>query len=186
MDDHEIIALYWQRNEAAIAATASKYSGYCGRVARGILGSPEDVEECLSDTWMAAWTAMPPHRPDRLPLFLGKITRSLAFDRFRAGRAEKRGGGELPLALEELADCVPTVPGAEQAVEDRELERVLNRFLYTLPAAECSVFLRRYWYAEPLMDIARRYGLKLNTVKSSLYRSRMKLKHYLEREGVSL
>lgn len=186
MEDHEIITLYWQRNEGAIAATASKYSGYCGRVAQGILASPEDVEECLSDTWMAAWNAMPPHRPDRLSLFLGKITRSLAFDRFRAGRAEKRGGGELPLALEELADCVPTVPGAEQAVEDRELEQMINRFLHTLAERECNIFLRRYWYAEPLPDIARRYSLRLNTVKTSLYRSRMKLKRYLEKEGVSL
>ncbi len=186
MEDQRIIELYWQRNEAAIAATAAKYGSYCGRVARNILSSPEDVEECLSDTWLGAWNAMPPHRPSRLSLFLGKITRSLAFDRYRAGASQKRGGGQLPLALEELAGCVPTVPGADQAAEERDLERAMDRFLHTLPERDCSIFLRRYWYVEPLAEIARRYGLNLNTVKTSLYRSRRKLKQYLEKEGIAL
>lgn len=186
MEDSAIIALYWQRNESAIAVTAEKYGGYCGHIAQGILPSREDVEECLSDTWLGAWNAMPPHRPGRLALFLGKITRSLAFDRYRAATAQKRGGGQLPLALEELTACVPTVPGADRAVEDRELTRLLDQFLRSLPPRDSSIFLRRYWYAEPLADIARRYGMKPNTVKTCLYRSREKLRRYLEKEGIAL
>lgn len=186
MTDEEIVALYWRRDEAAVRATAEKYGGYCRTVAGRILDRREDVEECLSDTWLGAWNAIPPHRPRRLELFLGKITRSLAFDRRRADGAAKRGGGELTLALEELTDCVPTVPGADRAVEDRELAELLERFLSALPRRDRDIFLRRYWFVEPLADVARRYGMKENTVKASLFRSRRKLKAYLKQEGILL
>lgn len=186
MDDQGIITLYWQRNESAIAATARKYGGYCHTIAMGILGSIQDAEECVSDTWLGAWNAMPPHRPTRLSLFLGKITRSLAFDRWRAMRAQKRGGGELPLALEELTDCVPAVPGADRAVEDKELAESVDRFLHTLNARDCGLFLRRYWYGDSLQAVAARYGLNLNTVKTSLRRSREKLRKHLEKEGITV
>lgn len=99
MEDLEIINLYWQRSESAIAETAKKYTPYCQAIALNILGSAQDAEECVSDTWLGAWNAMPPHRPAMLNLFLGKITRSLSLDRWRAGRAAKRGGGETALAL---------------------------------------------------------------------------------------
>lgn len=184
MDDEQIVALYWNRDEDAIRETAAKYGGYCGRVAGNILADRQDVEECLSDTWLGAWNAMPPHRPGRLRLFLAKITRSLACDRFRAQSARKRGGGAYTAALEELEECLPAVPGADRAAEDRELERMVDSFLHTLPEQACSVFLRRYWYAESLEDIAGRYGMKVNTVKTSLFRTRQKLKIYLEKEGV--
>ncbi|MBR6425057.1 MAG: RNA polymerase subunit sigma-70, partial [Oscillospiraceae bacterium] len=106
MEDTTIIELYWRRSEAAIPATAEKYSAYCSSIARGILGSPEDTEECLNDTWLGAWNAIPPHRPAFLAAFLGKITRNLAINRRQAARAEKRGGGTLPAVLEELAEIV--------------------------------------------------------------------------------
>ena len=125
-------------------------------------------------------------RPERLAPFLGKITRSLACSRYQALHAQKRGGGELPLVLEELGDCVPAAPSAAQAAEDRELERAVDRFLHTLPEQACNLFLRRYWFAEPLADIAARYHLKPNTVKTSLFRSREKLRRYLEKEGIVL
>jgi RNA polymerase sigma-70 factor (ECF subfamily) len=184
--DEEIIELYWRRSEDAIRATAAKYGGYCGSIAVNILSDRRDAEECLNDTWTAAWTAMPPHRPQRLRLFLGKLTRTAALDCLRARMALKRGGGEVPAALEELGECVPAVPGADQAVEDRELERIMDRFLHTLPPRDCNVFLRRYWYAEPLEAIAKRYGMKVSTVKTCLYRSRGKLRYYLEGEGIFL
>ena len=117
-----------------------------------------------------------------LAAFLGRITRNLAFNRFKASRAEKRGGGELPLALEELEGCVPTASSAAQEVEDAELEAAVDRFLHTLSRRDCDVFLRRYYFAEPLADIARRYGLPLGTVKASLFRTREKLRKYLEKE----
>lgn len=186
MNDQQIVALYWQRSEDAIRASQAKYGAYCHSIAASILASPQDAEECLSDTWLGAWNAMPPHRPSRLGLFLGKITRSLACDAVRAQCAQKRGGGAYTAALDELAECVPAAPGADQAVEDRELARTVNRFLHTLRPRDCNIFLRRYWYAEPLEDIGARYGLNVNTVKTSLFRTRRKLKAYLEKEGVIL
>lgn len=186
MEDKDIIALYWARSEEAIRRTAEKYGAYCSRIIRRVLGDGRDAEECLSDTWLGAWNAMPPHRPGRLRLFLAKITRSLACDRVRAQSARKRGGGVYTVALEELEECLPAVPGADQAVEDRELERMVDRFLHTLPERACSVFLRRYWYAERIEDIAGRYGMGVNTVKTSLFRTRQKLKAYLEKEGIAV
>ena len=184
--DQEIIELYWQRDEEAIRASQRRYGGYCGAIAQNILADPLDAEECLNDTWIGAWNAMPPHRPARLRLFLAKITRSLACDALRSRNARKRGGGVYTAALEELAECVPTVPGAEQEAEARELEQAVDRFLHSLGERDCSIFLRRYWYAEPLEDVAARYGMKLNTVKTSLFRTRKKLRRYLESEGMIL
>lgn len=186
MDDSAIVNLYWSRSEDAVRETAVKYGAYCRSIARGILGNPQDEEECVNDTWVKAWNAMPYNRPNRLGLFLGKITRGLACDAVRAQNAQKRGGGVYVEALEELGECVPGSPGADQIVEDRELEEMLNRFLHALPERDCNIFLRRYWYAETLEEVARRYGVKLNTVKTSLYRSRVKLRKFLEKEGVAL
>ena len=184
MDDTQIVALYWARDEAALAESEQKYGGYCRAIALGILESREDAAECVNDTWLRAWEAMPPRRPSRLDTFLGKLTRNLSLDRWRALRAQKRGGGEYMAALEELGECVPPSPGADQAVLDRELEALVNRFLGGLPARDCNVFLRRYWYVEPLEVIAARYGLKENTVKTILRRTREKLRVYLEKEGI--
>lgn len=186
MEDAQIVELYWQRDPEAIRETDGKYGRYCRTVARNILPDEQDVEECVNDTWLGAWNAMPVQRPVYLAAFLGRITRNLAFNRFKASRAEKRGGGELPLALEELESCVPTAPSAAQEVEDAELEQMINRFLCTLPHRDCDVFLRRYWFVESMAEIAARYGMKESTVKTSLFRSRKKLKSYLEREGVLL
>lgn len=186
MEDTRIVELFWQRDDDAIQQTSAKYGNYCYAIASRILADHQDAEECVNDTWLCAWNAMPEHRPDRLAAFLGKLTRRLACNRLRDRRAEKRGGGELPDVLDELTGCVPTVPSAAQVVEDRELERLLNEFLHTLPQGECDLFLRRYWFAEPLAVIAARYGKKLNTVKTSLFRTRGKLKLYLEQEGITL
>ena len=184
MDDQWIVDLYWRRDETAIFATETKYGRYCRRIAANILADSQDVEECVNDTWLGAWNAMPPSRPFHLPGFLGKITRSLAVDVVRSRSAQKRGGNTYQVALEELTDCVPTVPGADRVAEERELEEIINRFLRTLPERDCNVFLRRYWYVESLEDIARRYGLKKNTVKTCLFRIRNKLRTYLEQEGI--
>ena len=183
MEDHAIIDLYWSRNPEAIARTSEKYGSYCRSIAGNILPDRRDMEECVNDTWLRAWNAMPEDRPSLLAQYLGKITRNLAINRWRAGRTEKRGGGELPLVLEELAECVSSADTL-QAVEAAELERSVNRFLHTLPERECGVFLRRYWFAEPMADIARRYGMRETTVRTSLFRSREKLRRCLEKEGL--
>lgn len=186
MNDSQIVDLYWSRDDNAIAQTSKKYGGYCYAIAFRMLAEARDAEECVNDTWLGAWNAMPVHRPQYLPAFLGKITRRLALNIYKARQAVKRGGGELPLALDELRFCVPESPSAAQAAEDAALERLVNQFLHSLPARDCNIFLRRYWYVESIAEIAGRYRLNPNTVKSSLYRSREKLKRFLEKEGVAL
>lgn len=183
MEDHAIIDLYWSRDPDAIQRTGEKYGGYCRTIAQNILPDRRDTEECLNDTWLCAWNAMPENRPSLLAPFLGKITRNLAFDRWRACRTEKRGGGTLPMALDELEECVSPADTL-LAVEEAELEETVNRFLRTLPERECNVFLRRYWFTEPMADIARRYGMREASVRSNLFRSRKKLRRYLEKEGL--
>ena len=183
MDDYAIVDLYWSRNPEAIQRTGEKYGKYCRAIARNILEDRRDAEECVNDTWLNAWKAMPEDRPERLAPFLGKITRNLAFTRWRSSRAEKRGGGELPLVLEELSECAATT-STLQTVEAAELEQAVNRFLHTLPERECNVFLRRCWFIEPMADIAKRYGMRESTVRTSLFRSREKLRRYLEKEGL--
>lgn len=183
MEDHAIVDLYWSRNPEAIRQTGEKYGGYCRSIARNILPDRRDAEECVNDTWLNAWNAMPENRPRFLAPFLGKITRNLAFTRWRAGQTEKRGGGEMPLVLDELSECVSTA-NTLQEVEAAELEGAVNRFLHTLPERECGIFLRRFWFTEPMADIARRYGMREATVRTSLFRSREKLRRHLEKEGL--
>ena len=123
MEDSVIIDLYWAREERALSETDTKYGGYCRSIAHNILRNREDTEECVSDTWLHAWNAMPPQRPSILSSFLGRITRNLSFDRCRRQNAEKRGGGSLPLALDELSECVPAPGRVEQALEARRIVR---------------------------------------------------------------
>ena len=146
MKDSQIVELYWNRDERAIRETSTRYGRYCYAIADNILHDPEDAEECVNDTWMRAWNAMPPQRPGRLRMFLAKITRNLSFDRFQARRAQKRGGGEMPLVLEELEECLPSRDDVEGEVQARELERAVSEFLRVLPERECSVFLRRSFF----------------------------------------
>ncbi len=186
MRDAEILDLYWARDERAIAETQTSYGSYCYSIAWHILYDKEDSDECVNDTWFKAWNAIPPARPGRLSLFLGTITRNLSLDRWKEKRTMKRGGGEMAAALDELAECVPDKHSTEDAVIAGELERLINVFLHTLPEKDCNVFLRRYWYLEEYGEIARRYDMKLNTVKTSLFRTRNKLKVYLEGEGIVL
>ena len=186
MEDSQIIDLYWARLEQAIQETDTKYGGYCRAIAHNILKSMEDSEECVSDTWLRAWNAMPPQRPSVLSAFLGRITRNLSLARYKAARAEKRGGSSFPAALDELSECVPAGGSVEQTMDERELGQAIDRFLRTIPEKQCSLFLRRYWYAESILQIAERYSLKENTVKSILFRTREQLRKFLQKEGVAV
>lgn len=187
MDDERIIDLYWARSEQAIAETSLRYGGYCRAIAFAILGQAEDTEECVSDTWLGAWNAMPPHRPAVLSSFLGKITRRLAMKRWRYRDASRRGSGETSLALEELADCIPAPGGDPQrALETGELARLLDTFLDGLPETERRVFVCRYWHMLSVAEIARRFGFSVSKVKSMLMRTRLKLRETLKKEGVSV
>lgn len=186
MEDIRIIDLYWARSEEAIHESAKKYGPYCHTIAWNILQDQQDSEECVNDTWLQAWNAMPPKKPNLLGAFLGKITRNLALDKYRFYHTQKRGGGQAWLALEELKDCVPHPASTEQVVDDLALTEVLNKFLTGLKPEARKLFLRRYWYASSINAIARDYGLTASKVKMSLHRTREKLKAHLEQEGITL
>ena len=136
LEDRQIIELYWQKNADAISETASKYGAYCFTIAENILHNTEDSEECVNDTWLHAWNAIPPQKPNILRLFLAKITRNLSFDRFNARNAEKRGGGEIALVLEELGECFGGGADTEAAYEAKELREAIQRFVRALPERE--------------------------------------------------
>ena len=186
MEDRKIVDLFFERSEKAIAETAIKYGAYCNAIAFNILASSEDAEECVSDSYMKLWSAIPPQRPDSLKSFLGRITRNLALDRWDRLSAEKRGGGELPLALEELSECIAAERGVEQELDRAGLARVINGFLGELSPGPRQVFVRRYWYLESIKDIAENTGSSESSVKTSLHRSRTALKEKLEKEGFSI
>ena len=187
MDDRDIIQLYFDRSEAAIAASDRKYGPYCRTVAGNILPSSQDVEECVNDTWLRAWNAMPPQRPQRLKTFLGKITRNLALHRWEVLHAAKRGGGQVDLALEELEGCLPGAGDTEaQIIERAVLTQVLNGFVASLSRQGRILFLRRYWYLQPIEQIAREMGISKSKVKMTLSRQRDKLRRRLEEEGCAL
>ena len=182
MNDAGIIALYWQRSERAIPETENAYGRYCHTVAYNLLRNAEDAEESVNDTWLAAWNAMPPHRPSCLKMFLAKLTRRISVSRLRHSTAAKRGGGEVELALDELAECVSTPGGVEQELEARELEQAISRFVRSLPETERTLFIGRYWLVYPVNELARRLGLKPGTARSALSRTRKSLREFLSKE----
>ena len=185
MDDQRIVALFWKRDECAIEETDRKYRIYLTRIAHNILWNAPDEEECVNDTYLRAWNAIPPHEPTRLSTFLGKITRRLALDRYAALTAEKRGGGTVPQLLEEWRDCLPS-SHTDTVTDDLVLRDALCRFLRGLPTERRRMFLRRYWYADSVRDIARDFGCGESRVKMSLLRTRQELKEFLEKEEISL
>lgn len=184
MEDRQIVDLYFERNELAIAETGKKYGGYCYNIAYRIVMSLPDAEECVNDTWLHAWNAMPPQRPKVLRQFLAKITRNLSLDRRRVNLAQKRGGGELELTLEELSECIGGNSDPADNLEMEELKKGISEFLHTLPERERSIFLRRYFYLEKTSAIARQYLIKEANVRLILSRTRQKLKDYLWKEGL--
>lgn len=181
-DDQKIIELYINRSEQALSETAGKYGRYCLSIAYGILQSHEDAQECVSDAYLSAWNAIPPRRPADLGTYLGKITRNLSIDRLRTRSREKRGGGEVPLALEELEEVVAGSESPENEAVRKELIAGLNRFLSELTQQERYVFVRRYWYLDSLADIAKNTGFSGSKVASMLYRLRGRLKKQLIKE----
>ena len=182
MDDQGIVALFFDRSEQAIAEVDKKYGGYCYTIAYNILSSPEDSEESVSDTYMTAWNTIPPRKPSILNAFLGKITRHISIDRWRKRSAQKRGGKEIILALDELGECV-AADSMEAEISQRELTRVLNSFLSGLPETERNVFLCRYWYMDSIEAIGKMTGFSQSKVTSMLHRTRGKLRKVLAEEG---
>lgn len=183
MEDTRIVELYWARSENAIAETSAKYGKYCYSIAFRILANAEDADESVNDTYLDAWNAMPPHRPAVLSTFLGKITRRLSIQKWRMHNAEKRGGGEIVLALDELSDCIPSGHSVEHEIEAAELAKEINTFLHTLSTDERDMFVGRYWFLLSIAEISMKTGFGESKTKMILFRTRKKLRGYLKRRG---
>ena len=175
LTDAEIVALYLSRNEAAIDHTDRNYGAYCMSVAMNILQSHPDAEECVNDTYLQAWRSIPPHKPTVLRLFLGKITRRLAIDKYRANKSRNR---ELEVALEEIAEFLPA-----REEDDGEMPALLADFLASLPAEERNFFVLRYYHGHSVARLSKAFGMKPNNLSARLYRTREKLRAYLAERG---
>lgn len=185
MEDEEIIALYWQRDENAIRETSSKYGKLCWRIACNILSSHEDCEECVDDTYLAVWRSIPDQRPARFPAFIGKIARNTALKKYEYLTAAKRNPGAVT-ALEELGESVSDRDSVEDKVENRRIERAIDAFLWRQPKDKRTIFVRRYWYLDSIERISAAAGYSQSKVKNILYHMRRKLRAHLESEGIEL
>ena len=186
MDDSKIIDLYWARSQQAIAESERKYGAYCRAIAGNILPRREDAEECVNDTWLRAWNAIPPQRPGVLQAFFGRLTRNLCLDRWRKDHAAKRGGSQTELALEELEDCLAARERVEDAMDAEHTANLISQFVRELPRQDRLLFVRRYWYLDDIKALAKQFGMGQSQVKSRLHRMRLRLKTHLEKEGVAL
>lgn len=183
MTDKEIVNLYWDRDEDAIRKTQQKYGAYLTKAAYNILADFEDSEECVNDTYLAAWNSMPPQQPAVLSSYLAKITRQLSIDRFRKKNAAKRYASEYAVSLEELGDTFTDGRTPEQALNASLLDEAINRFICALPDDTQRAFVGRYYFFDSLKDIAGYCGMKESKLKSLLYRTRQHLREHLVKEG---
>ncbi len=186
MDDNEIIALFFARDEGAVQAAQGKYGGYCAAIAQNILEDRGAAEECVNDTWLRCWQSIPPQRPDSLKSFAGRITRNLALSALRRETAQKRGGGQVSLALEELDQVVSGAETPEGALDRAAFQAALNGFLAGLAERDRALFLRRYWYLDSVDALARRFAMRPTAVTTALHRLRKKLRGHLRQEGFDL
>ena len=186
MEDEKIIELFLERNEEGIVQMQKKYSNYCGAVARRIVGSYEDAEECVNDTWLRAWNSIPPHQPENLAGYLAKIVRNLAISCYKKQHTIKRGGDNVTMALDELSDCISDGRRVEERMEQKVLTDAIAAFLRGKNELKRNIFIQRYFYLIEVKEIAVRFQMKENTVKSILYRMRKELGKYLQKEGIYL
>ena len=186
MLDSQIIALYDARDERAIAETAAKYGSFCTSIALNILQNLQDAEECVNDTWLRTWNSIPPARPNVLKADLGRITRNLALDKYKAARREKRGRGEIEVAFDEISEITASDYALEDEWREQDFVDLINAFLYSLPERDRHVFVRRYFFTDSVPAIAKRFGTSQNNVLKILSRTRQKLKNYLDREWMTL
>lgn len=183
MEDAQIVSLYWDRDESAIRETETKYARYLTKIACNILNDVEDSRESVNDTYLAAWDSMPPHRPGILSAYLAKLTRRISIDRFRYRTRDKRMGSEYALSLEELGDCVCGGDTTQEAVNEKLLADAIGIYLRLLPEDARTAFVGRYYFLDPLKEVAAYCGMSESKAKSLLYRTRVGLKEYLQKEG---
>lgn len=185
MEDKQIVELYWERSENAIAETEKKYGRYCHYIAYQILYNDEDAKEIVNDTYLKAWNTIPSKRPDPLKPYVGMISRQCAFDVYKEQHAQKRSG-QVPLVLDELSECIPDNDSGADIGESVALSDALNRFLWALPERTRNIFVRRYFYMSTVAEIAKDFSLKESNVTMHLLRTRKKLEQFLKTEGFYL
>ena len=185
MEDNQIIELYWARDERAISETDKKYRKYCNSIAHNILQNNEDETECINDTYYKTWNSIPTARPNILKLFLGKITRQLAINKYEKNKAKKRDSS-LDVFLSELEECIPNNNTIENELEYEELTGYINDFLSNVSERNRKIFIDRYWYMYSIKDISKNNNIRDSNVKVILHRTRNELKEYLEKRGVTI
>lgn len=183
MDDDQIVDLFWNREESAIEQAAEKYGSYCQTIALNILSNREDAEECVNDTWLRVWNAIPPERPKVFRAWVGKITLRLALNRWQKNHSQKRYAG-LEEVLSELEECLPSDEMIEQQIAANEITRIINQWLGTLEREDRVIFVRRYWYGDTVKQLALACGVSPGKIAKRLFLLRGKLKAALAKEDV--
>ena len=183
MEDGKIVELYWLRDQQAIAQTERKYGAYLTKVAMNILCDPEDSAESVNDTYLAAWNAIPPHRPQALCPFLSKLIRRISVSALRKKQSLKRGGGAYEVSVEEMRECLPGSDTTREITEGKALEASIAAFLRGIPEQSRNVFIGRYFYMDTVKEVARYCGLSESNTKVLLHRTRVALREYLQKEG---
>ena len=186
MDDIEIVRLFNERSETAISAASEKYLKYLLKIAENITQSHEDAEEVVNDTLMKAWELIPPHAPEKLAAFLGKLTRNEAISRRRATLMDKRGNGEIPLVLDEMAEIISDGSSVEREHEYKELMSEISAFIRNQPPLKRDLFVCRYWYCMSVRELSEEFGVTQSSVTVTLCRIRTKLKKYLQKRGYDI
>ncbi len=186
MKDEMIVELYWKRDEAALVQTEVKYGAYLMKVTSNILSDPLDCEECVNDTYLAAWNSMPVNRPKVLSTYLGKIARQRSIDIFRKNQSKKRYMSQFALSLDEIGECFTDGGTSEQALNMNLLVEEINEFLHSVGPKERTAFIGRYYYFDSVKEIAQYCGMREAAVKSMLFRTRQKLKEHLLKQGFEL
>ncbi len=183
MDDRHIIELFLKRDEKAILSTQKKYGSYCYKIAYNILNNCEDSEECVNDTYLGAWNSIPPHIPNILSVFLAKITRCLSISKLRANTAEKRNENRKT-SFDELDECLSGNEEIYERLDAEELKEIIENFLKKQSSVERNIFICRYFYSDSIMEISTRFHCSQSKVKTTLHRSRKKLRDYLAKERI--
>lgn len=185
MEDSQIIALFFARSEQAIDALSQKYGDVCHKIALHILGDQRDAEECVNDAYLGVWNSVPPQSPDPLLTYVCRIVRNLSVKRYHSNTAGKRNSF-YDLALDELEGCIPHAAAVEEECSLNELTDAIDRFLGTLDRDSRVLFVRRYWYADSVSELAERFHISSHNAAVRLSRIREKLKKYLRKEGITI
>ncbi|WMJ84079.1 RNA polymerase sigma factor [Oscillospiraceae bacterium LTW-04] len=185
MNDREIIALYWERSEAAVEETEKKYGKLCRHIAMNILQNSQDVEECINDTFLGTWNSIPPQKPAVLSAYICRIARNCALKKYHYNNSKKRNK-QIEISFTELEDCISQNASEENSCETELLAKAISTFLRTLSYENRTIFMRKYWFFDSISDIANRFSMSESKVKSILFRTRGKLKEFLMKEGINI